>query len=91
MIEPASGVIFRTIPVLELESTGIICVTNRPAAASSFRASSRLKPTIFVGIVVSPGPSEIVNVMLLPFGARVVASGSCDATRSFGILESGAR
>ena len=76
MIDPASGVIFKTVPVLEFESTGIIRATNKPAAESSFLASSRLMPIIVVGIVVSPGPSEIVSVTPLPLGARVLASGS---------------
>ena len=76
IIEPASGVIFKTTPVLEFESTGTILVINKPAADRALRASSRLSPTIVVGTVVSPGPSEIVNVMLLPYGARDAARGS---------------
>ena len=40
--------------------------------------------------MVFPGPSEIVNVTLLPALTSEVASGNWDATRLIGIFASGA-
>ena len=87
---PGSGVIFKTIPGSCSESIAIVLLTLNPAAVKAALTSSRGLPNKPVGTMASPGPSEIVNVTADPSETRIVASGSWLATRSFGILGSGA-
>ena len=90
-MEPPIGSTDRTVPIVLSLGTASIDATVNPAAANATRASVKESPTRSNGTVVSPGPSLMVMVTTEPFFTLEVASGSWDATRLIGIVESCAR
>ena len=75
IVDPTSGVTFKTVPSGSSDGTASVCATNKPTAAKAARASINDIPINPVGTIASPGPSEIVNTTPEPFCARVVARG----------------